>query len=364
MKIVDLSAPIVASPEDTLDVLRTDIEFSDHAEGAEVIKTLFGVGPELLRDGEGWANEFFTRFGTHNSTHVDAPYHYNSTIDGEPAQTIEQLPLEWFVSDGVVLDFDGREDGDAIGAADVEAALSTAGHEIKPLDVVLVRTGCDRWIDTAEYMAHGPGVTAEATHWLYDRGVRVMGIDAWGWDRPTLDAGAGGDRVRRAGHLLGSPPGRPRLFPDRTPRQPRLPAPDRLHRLLPSPAPGGRKRGSGPGRGDDRRQPRLMPAATSRLRCCHHRVMNFVEEEDVLLIAALGLVAGAIGFGTAERPCNGSVELCGRTLDQVVLPGTHNSMNAAEPNQRREMAPAEPALLDPEPASARSPGLPDRHLLR
>ena len=184
MKIVDLSAPIVASPEDTLDVLRTDIEFSDHAEGAEVIKGLFGVGPELLRDGEGWANEFFTRFGTHNSTHVDAPYHYNSTIGGEPAQTIDELPLEWFVSDGVVLDFDGREDGDAIGAVDVEEALAAAGHELKPLDIVLVRTGCDRWIDTPEYMAHGPGVTAEATHWLYDRGVRVMGIDAWGWDRP------------------------------------------------------------------------------------------------------------------------------------------------------------------------------------
>ena len=27
-------------------------------------------------------------------------------------------------------------------------------------------------------------MTAEATRWLYERGVRVMGIDAWGWDRP------------------------------------------------------------------------------------------------------------------------------------------------------------------------------------
>ena len=43
MKIVDLSAPITASPEDTHDVLRTEIEFSDHTEGAEVIKGLFGV---------------------------------------------------------------------------------------------------------------------------------------------------------------------------------------------------------------------------------------------------------------------------------------------------------------------------------
>lgn len=184
MRIVDLSAPIVQSPEDALDVLRTDVEFSDHAEGAAVIQQLFGVGPELLRDGEGWANEFFTRFGTHNSTHVDAPYHYNSTIGGERAQTIDELPLEWFVNPGVVLNFDGREDGHAIDVADVEASLDEAGHDLKPLDIVLVRTGCDRWIDLPEYMAHGPGVTAAATAWLFERGVRVMGIDAWGWDRP------------------------------------------------------------------------------------------------------------------------------------------------------------------------------------
>ena len=33
-------------------------------------------------------------------------------------------------------------------------------------------------------MARGPGVTADATRWLFEQGVRVMGIDAWGWDRP------------------------------------------------------------------------------------------------------------------------------------------------------------------------------------
>jgi len=184
MRIVDLSAPIVSSPEGTPDVLRTEIEFSDHAEGAAVVEGLFGIGPDLLRDGEGWANEFFTRFGTHNSTHVDAPYHYNSTIGGKPAQTIDELPLEWFVKPGVVLDFDGREDGDVIGIPEVERALDAAGHDLQPLDIVLVRTGCDRWIDLPEYMAHGPGVSGAATEWLFERGIRVMGIDAWGWDRP------------------------------------------------------------------------------------------------------------------------------------------------------------------------------------
>ena len=184
VEVIDLSAPIVSSPEGTPDVLRTDIDFQDHSEGARVIEELFGVGPELLRDGEGWANEFFTRFGTHNSTHVDAPWHYNSEVDGERAGTIETLPLEWFVQPGVVLDFSDREDGEAVTGDDIGAALDKIGHELSPLEIVLIRTGCDRWIDSPEYMAHGPGVTAQATRWMFDRGVRVMGIDAWGWDRP------------------------------------------------------------------------------------------------------------------------------------------------------------------------------------
>ena len=73
IEIIDLSVPIVASPADTPDLLRTEIEFADHAAGADAIGELFGVGPELLRDGEGWAVETFTRFGTHNSTTSTMP---------------------------------------------------------------------------------------------------------------------------------------------------------------------------------------------------------------------------------------------------------------------------------------------------
>ena len=145
---------------------------------------MFGVGPELLRDEEGWSLETFTRFGTHNSTHIDAPYHYNSTIAGQPAQTIDQLPLDWFFRPGVVLDFHDRADGDTIDTADIESALDRAGHELVDRDIVLVRTGRDAFYNEADYMLRGPGVSAAATHWLYDQGVRVMGIDAWGWDRP------------------------------------------------------------------------------------------------------------------------------------------------------------------------------------
>ena len=61
MRLVDLSAPIPQSPPETPDVLRTDIDFSGHAEGAAQIEALLGVPARLLRDGEGWAIETFTQ---------------------------------------------------------------------------------------------------------------------------------------------------------------------------------------------------------------------------------------------------------------------------------------------------------------
>ena len=184
MRLVDLSAPISQSPPEWPDVLRTDLEYTDHAAGATQIESLLGVPARLLRDGEGWATETFTNFGTHNSTHVDAPWHFNSHIAGQPAQTIDELPLEWFFSDGVVLDMTAKADGERIDVADIEQELQRIGYELKQLDIVLVRTGRDASYEDAGYMALGPGVTPEATHWLFERGVRVMGIDAWGWDAP------------------------------------------------------------------------------------------------------------------------------------------------------------------------------------
>jgi kynurenine formamidase len=184
MRFVDLSAPITQSPPEVPEGLRTDIEFHDHHHGARQIQALLGVPARLLRDGEGWATETFTNFGTHNSTHVDAPLHYNSTIDDQPAEPIDRLPLEWFFSNGVVLDMTAKGDGEAVDVPDVEGELERVGHELAELDIVLVRTGRDAHYGEPGYMALGPGVTVAATRWLWERGVRVMGIDAWGWDAP------------------------------------------------------------------------------------------------------------------------------------------------------------------------------------
>ena len=249
--------PIVASPADTPDLLRTEIEFADHAEGTDAIGELFGVGPELLRDGEGWAVETFTRFGTHNSTHIDAPYHYNSTIRGEPARRSTSFRSPWFFAPGVVLDFRDRDDGDAIDVVDIEAAVETTEHSLRELDIVLIHTGRDAYIDEPDYMARGTGIHPEATRWLYEHGVRVMGIDAWGWDKTALDAGSGSTGERKAGCLLGLPSGQPCLLPNRAPSEPRPASSEGLHRRVLPLAPGRRQRcARACGRGH-----RLAPAA-------------------------------------------------------------------------------------------------------
>ena len=123
----------MSDPAEWPDLLRTDLVRSDHAEGARAIEAMFGVGPELLRDGEGWAVETFTNLGTHSTTHVDAPWHYNSTVGGQRAQTVDELPLEWFLAPGVVLDLSGKADGDAVTADEVQGALQASGHALQPL---------------------------------------------------------------------------------------------------------------------------------------------------------------------------------------------------------------------------------------
>ena len=141
MRIIDLSAPIAPSPPDVPSYARVDMTRTSHAEGAAQIEALLQVPSDLLRNGEGWAVEEFTRLGTHAVTHVDAPWHYNSTIQGKRAATIDELPLEWFFSDGVVLDMTHKLDGEQVEAAEIEAALEVdrlhaqaAGH----------RAGADR----------------------------------------------------------------------------------------------------------------------------------------------------------------------------------------------------------------------------
>ena len=210
MKLVDLSALIAPSLESVPAYLRTEIAYSTHAEGAAQAQSILKVPASVFRNNEGWATETIKNLGTHDSTHIDAPWHYNSQIQGRRAETIDELPLEWFYSDAVVLDMTHKADGESMDVTDVEQELSRIGYELKALDIVLVRTGRDAFYTQPDYIFRGCGVTAAATRWLFERGIRVMGIDAWGWDAP-LDRQAkaalttGQDGVFWAAHQVDLP---------------------------------------------------------------------------------------------------------------------------------------------------------------
>jgi kynurenine formamidase len=183
MRIVDLSHTIESMPPDLPEFMRVDVSYNGHAAGAAEFEQGFGVPARLMRNGEGPAGERMT-IGTHAATHVDAPWHYNSVIQGAPSQTIDELPLETFFGPGVVVDAHQKADGDAVTEQEMKDGIAAAGHDLKPGDIVLVRTGRDAFYHEPNYMLRGCGVSPEATLWLYDQGVRVMGIDAWGWDAP------------------------------------------------------------------------------------------------------------------------------------------------------------------------------------
>jgi len=181
------------------------ITYIGHAEALAAVSR-YGLQPEYFAPGHAWAVESVT-LSTHSGTHVDAPYHYGPTSGGAPARTIDQLPLEWFYSDGVLLDMRHKQPGDGITADDARAELARIEYALKPLDIVLVWTGASQHFKEPGYDQRHAGLRADATRFLVDSGVKVIGIDAWGLDRPfaimAQEAAAGHPEVFWESHFVG-----------------------------------------------------------------------------------------------------------------------------------------------------------------
>jgi len=127
------------------------------------------------------------KLSTHNGTHLDAPYHFASTMDrGKRAITIDEVPLDWCFKPGVKLDFRHFADGYVATPADVDAELARIGHNLQPLDIVVVNTAAGAAYGAPDYLSRGCGMGRAATLHLLERGVRVTGTDGWIWDAPFV----------------------------------------------------------------------------------------------------------------------------------------------------------------------------------
>src|SRR5215813_9813533 len=186
-RIVDISIPLANDIPADPPIQKVSITYVDHKQSLPGLLGFFpGLKAEDLPDGEAWAIEQVT-LTTHNGTHLDAPWHYASTMDGgKRAITIDEVPLEWCFQPGVKLDFRHFRDGYVATAADVEAELDRIGHALAALEIVVMNTSAGAAYGRPDYVAKGCGMGREATLYLLERGVRVTGTDGWSWDAPFV----------------------------------------------------------------------------------------------------------------------------------------------------------------------------------
>ena len=205
-KIIDLSKPVQFNPGDPF-FMKVKVKHKPHQKAKWLIRYLglpFKLFPKKFI---GWADDYI-KMGVHSTTHVDAPWHYAPGCDGKPAKAIDEIPLEWCTGPGVVIDMSHKADNDAITVADLEGFVQSNSLQINDGTIVLIKTGRDKYMGTPDFFKKGTGVSAEATAWLIDQGVKMMGIDQWGWDLPLhymIDKAKkdGDDSLFWEGHLVG-----------------------------------------------------------------------------------------------------------------------------------------------------------------
>lgn len=126
---------------------------------------------------------------SHAGTHVDAPWHFGPIVAGRPAKTIDRVPLEWCYGNGVVLDFsESKKPGEAIAIDDLKQGLGRIDYTLKPMDIVLIRTGAEEYFDhDPRFSVMASGLTRESLFWLLDQGIKHIGTDAFTLDVPLSE---------------------------------------------------------------------------------------------------------------------------------------------------------------------------------
>ncbi|MEA3328706.1 MAG: cyclase family protein [Candidatus Omnitrophota bacterium] len=196
MRLIDLSLPIDDKNPEAHPIR---IERLGHRKGIEHLNWLmmrksikglisYLLGKRIIRPDDLPDKEFLSLemvyCSVHTGTHVDAPYHFGTRCEGKDSKKIDDLPLEWFYGNGVVLGLTHKKPEEAISVEDIKSALNKVNYKLKPKDIVFLHTGADKYFGSKDYMIKFPGVSAGAIEYILAQGVKVIGIDALGFDRP------------------------------------------------------------------------------------------------------------------------------------------------------------------------------------
>jgi len=108
-------------------------------------------------------------FGTHVSTHLDAPAH---AIEG--GATIDEIPIDVFCGTAALIRFDDATKERPIDVAQLERAHGLLARSRR----VVLETGWARkqW-GTAEYFTQGPFLTRDASKFLAQFDIALLGMD-------------------------------------------------------------------------------------------------------------------------------------------------------------------------------------------
>jgi arylformamidase len=109
--------------------------------------------------------------GVHNGSHADAPFHFK-----QGAGTIEEMPLETYLGEAVVVDLTGKFETDRtrqITIADLESSAEAPR--------LLLKTGV--WTDSKIFPTWIPVIAPDVAEWLGKRKVKLLGLDL-----PSVDS--------------------------------------------------------------------------------------------------------------------------------------------------------------------------------
>lgn len=114
----------------------------------------------------------------HTGTHVDAPFHFYEGERRVPVgKTIEELPVERFLGEAVVIDVSSKAPKDPVDEPLLRAATREQRIEIRRGDIVLIRAWDRPWGQPMQEFLDCRVLTRDAAEWLLGQGIRMVGVD-------------------------------------------------------------------------------------------------------------------------------------------------------------------------------------------